>query len=475
MKLAVVVQRYGPSINGGAELHARYVAEHLARHVDVEVLTTCATDYVTWRNELRPGADVVNGVTVRRFPVKYERDPHDFGRRSERVFKTVHSLSDELAWLRAEGPMVPSLVDHLKDHSQNYDFCIFFSYRYYHAFHGIRATSSRAVLVPTAERDEAIGLAMFQPIFRGVRALMYNSQEERAMIRAVSGNESVPGVVVGVGSEIAGNPQPGRFRQKYDLPGPFALYIGRVDRNKGCEELFQLFQSYLRDAQGELSLVLIGHSLLEVPKHPRIRALGMLDDLDKFDALAAADVLIMPSYFESLSMVILEAWALGRPVIVNGRCDVLKGQCLRSNAGLYYDNPIEFIETLRAIERHRWLSAALGRNGRHFFREHYDWPVIERKYLDMFGRLSREPGATAIGALPGWFERRHRNLAPAAEVLARLPQGTAPIDHSDQAPRREVQPAPIAEFPARADGPHARPFHSRQERGRPHRRGGRGR
>ena len=56
VKLAVVVQRYGADINGGAELHARYVAEHLARHAEVEVLTTCARDYVTWRNELPPGA-----------------------------------------------------------------------------------------------------------------------------------------------------------------------------------------------------------------------------------------------------------------------------------------------------------------------------------------------------------------------------------------------------------------------------------
>ena len=79
MKLAVIVQRYGAELNGGAELHARYVAEHLAQHAEVEVLTTCATDYITWRNELDPGPDVVNDVPVRRFPVSRERDVDDFG------------------------------------------------------------------------------------------------------------------------------------------------------------------------------------------------------------------------------------------------------------------------------------------------------------------------------------------------------------------------------------------------------------
>src|SRR5438067_5594939 len=101
MKLAVVVQRYGADINGGAELHARYIAERLSRHAQVEVLTTCATDYVTWRNELPAGVDTVNGITVRRFRVRHERDPRVFGRRSHRVFEERHSVADELAWLDA--------------------------------------------------------------------------------------------------------------------------------------------------------------------------------------------------------------------------------------------------------------------------------------------------------------------------------------------------------------------------------------
>ncbi len=427
MKLAVVVQRYGQAINGGAELHARYVAEHLATHAEVEVLTTCATDYVTWRNELAPGVERVNNVAVRRFRVKHERDPRLFGRRSTQVFARTHSLADELQWLDAEGPASPALVDYLRRHFATYDYCLFFSYRYYHAYHGARAAAPRAILVPTAERDSAIGLAMFHPVLRGVRALMYNSHEERAMIHAASGNEDVPGVVVGIGSQVPQNPQPARFRQKFGIRELFAIYVGRIDENKGCKELFEFFQGYLRDMTGRLSLVLIGNSLLKVPSHPRIRHLGFLDDTDKFDAMAAADLLIMPSYFESLSMVALEAWALGRPVLANGRCEVLKGQCIRSNAGLYYETYSEFIESLAAIERNRWLSAALGHNGRHFFREHYDWPVIERKYLEMFDRLSKEPAsaARAMAPLPGWFARRRRDLPPADAVLVQLRPGPA--------------------------------------------------
>src|SRR5262249_4097469 len=165
MKLAVVVQRYGQAINGGAELHARYIAEHLARHAQVEVLTTCATDYVTWRNDLEAGVEEVNGVGVRRFKVKHERDPKVFGRRSGRVFEQPPSLGDELAWLDAEGPTSPALVEYIAKHAADYDFCLFFSYRYYHSYYGARAAGGRAILVPTAERDATTGPPPFPPPF----------------------------------------------------------------------------------------------------------------------------------------------------------------------------------------------------------------------------------------------------------------------------------------------------------------------
>jgi glycosyltransferase involved in cell wall biosynthesis len=493
VKLAIVVQRYGLAINGGAELHARYVAEHLARHAQVEVWTTCATDYVTWHNELPAGEERVNNIPVRRFPVKRERDPLVFGRLSERIFNQPHSIADELEWLDEEGPSSPTLVSHIERHAGEFDFVLFFSYRYYHAFHGVRAAGSKAVLIPTAERDPAAGLALFAPVFRGVRALMYNSPEERSMIQAISGNVDVPSVVVGVGSEVPGNTQPQRFRQKFGVRGPFAVYVGRIDENKGCRELFDHFEAYLREQAGRLTLVLIGNSILDIPKHPRIRHLGFVNDSDKFDAIAAADLLVMPSFFESLSMVALEAWALGKPVLANAKCDVLKGQCIRSNAGLYYESRSEFVETLRALEFNKWLAGSLGRSGRQYYHDHYDWPVIERKYLDMLQQLSRATGSTVIEPLPGWMERRKATCLPSAQVVAAVPSGpsvapemtvprpTGPVSppipkRMPPPPERVARPsAPPPERAARSSAPQperaARPSSSQRRsagrRGRP--------
>ncbi len=434
MRLAVIVQRYGFEINGGAELHARYIAERLARHADVEVLTTCARDYVTWRNEYPAGAESINGVPVRRFPVARERDAYEFGLQCRRVFEEPHSLADELRWLSSQGPTSPALLAYLARREERYDFCLFFSYRYYHAYHGIRAVPRRALLVPTAERDPAIGLSLFGPTFRGVRGILYNSFEERALIQHVSGNRTVPGVVVGVGSEVPDQASATRFRARTGITGRFALYVGRIDPNKGCAELFSHFRGYATEG-GRLELVLAGSAQMPVPDDPRIRHLGFVSDEEKYDALAAADLLIMPSPYESLSMVTLEAWAMGLPVLVNGACDVLRGQAVRSNAGLYYTSYPEFAETLRRLESAPRLRAGLGANGRRYFERHYVWPEIDRKYLDLLHRLQREEPAAdgrTMEPMPGWLGRRRRRLPPAAEVVERAPRGpVAPADSRD--------------------------------------------
>ena len=423
MRLAIVVQRYGADIGGGAELHARYIAERLSSRFEVRVLTTCARDYLTWRDDFSPGLEEINGVSVERFRVSRERDLRDFGTRSHRVFGRTHSLQEELDWLTSQGPVSPALISRLRRSVDEFDFVLLFSVRYYHAYYGARAVPKRAILIPTAEREPAIGLAIFQPIFRGVRAIMYNSPEERATIHALAGNQDVPGVVVGVGSAIPVGVEPERARQKFGLSRPFLVYIGRIDPNKGCAEMFDFFQRYVARFGPELDLILIGTPALPIPDDPQIRHLGFVSDQEKFDVLGAAEALIMPSLFESLSMVTLEAWALGRPVLANARCDVLAGQCLRSGAGLCYQNAGEFSAALDRFLGDRAFADALGSRGREYFTRHYSWPVIERKYVDMLDKLAAQPESRQMEPTPGWYARRRTTVPAATTILADLPAG----------------------------------------------------
>jgi glycosyltransferase involved in cell wall biosynthesis len=239
----------------------------------------------------------------------------------------------------------------------------------------------KAILVPTAEHDEVIYLRLFKRLFHMPGAIIYNSHEEKEIINKVSGNEQVPGDIVGVGSELPVTFSPQTFREAFNITGKYFVYIGRLDENKGVPILLEYYLKLLRETNVEMTLVLLGKSVIEIPGHPRIKYLGFMMNEGKFNALYGAEFLVIPSQFESLSMVALEAWAIGKPVVANGRTEVLQGQCRRSNAGLWYTNYEEFKEIILLLAENEGLKKILGKNGRTFFETHYSWPVIENKYL----------------------------------------------------------------------------------------------
>ena len=219
------------------------------------------------------------------------------------------------------------------------------------------------------------------------RAFIYNSFEERRMIERVSRNGRIPGDIVGVGIEVPRLSSGERFRQKHGIEGDYILYIGRIDENKGCHRLFEYFLKFKAETGSPVKLILIGNAVLKIPSHPDLLPLGFLSEEDKFDALEGARLLVMPSFYESLSMVTLEAWAMKKPVLANARCEVLKGQCQRSNGGLFYDDYEEFKEGLELFLGSEELCRAVGRNGRKYYEAHYTWENIENKYLTLIGGL----------------------------------------------------------------------------------------
>jgi glycosyltransferase involved in cell wall biosynthesis len=392
------VQRYGEAVDGGAEYHCRLVAERLARRHQVEVITSCAKNYITWANELPAGLGFVNGIPVRRFKVKRARDPDRFGRRSQKVFQGPHDERDELKWLEEQGPFSPSMMRYLRRNHGRYDYFIFFSYRYYHSYYGVGTLPQQSLLVPTAEKDEVLGLSIFRRFFQLPRAIVYNSYEERELIWELTGNREVRGDVVGVGTEVPAKMDAARFRQNHRVDDRYVIFIGRVDRNKGCPQLFNNLRRYREETGSKIRLVLVGGKKMDLPDDPYIYYAGYLSEEEKWSALAGSELLIMPSELESLSMVTLEAWAAGRPVLANGKCDVLRGQCRRSNAGLYYTDYYEFREALDLLEKDRELRGKLGRNGQRFFQDHYRWEVIENKYNHLLELLVQEDSVAEEGA-----------------------------------------------------------------------------
>lgn len=386
-KIAFVVQRYGLDVNGGAEFHCRLIAERMVKYFDVEVLTTCAIDYMTWKNEYVAGVEELNGLKIRRFPVDFPRDVSKFNKFSLTIFGKKHTEADELEWMKLQGPYSTQLLDHIEKNNKDYDHFIFFTYLYCTTFFGLPLVKDKAILVPTAHDEPPIYLSIFKSLFNIPQAIIYNTEEEKGFLNSKFKNQNILSDIVGIGIDIPKDINENDFTEKYNFDN-FIIYVGRIDESKGCKQLFEYFLKFKNETGSELKLVLLGNPVMKIPKHPDIACLGFVNDQDKYNAIKAAKMLIMPSRYESLSMVLLEAWHCKKPVLVNGQCEVLKGQCIRSNAGLWYENYEEFRECLDLLLADEHLRDQLGDKGRKFVDMNYSWETIEKKYLDLIERVA---------------------------------------------------------------------------------------
>ena len=383
--LLVVVQRYG-DVAGGAEAHARMLANKLKPHLDVAVATTTALDYWTWENALTAGIAQVDGVPVQRFPVAKPR-ARAFHSYERRAFATDHTLASELAFLEAQGPVAPELAEHLRRHGRDYDHVLFFTYIYWTTVFGLPLVPERAMLVPTAHDEPAITLAMYRRVFHLPRAIAYNTDEERAMVERRFANARIPNEIVGVGIDAPPAAIPDRFRSQHGIDGPYFLYLGRIVQSKGVDALLEHWATWRSHATAPATLVLAGHQEMPISPRADVRSVGTIGDDEKWDAYAGATALLVPEAFQSLSLVALEAWAMGRPVIAPASSNVLASMSRRASAGLTYRGTAEFAEICELLLEKPRIGDRLGRCGREFVARTYTWPVVVDKYLDLFAEV----------------------------------------------------------------------------------------
>ncbi len=410
MKIAFVVQRYGTEILGGAEYHCRLIAEKLADRHQVEVLTTCAREYTTWANEYPEGTDRVRGVTVRRFATTRTRDMAAFNTFSDWIFTTSHTRHDELEWLKQQGPWAPGLIEHLERSHAQYDALIFFTYLYAPTVLGLKVAPAKSLLVPTTHDEPALRLGIYQDVFASPAGIVWNTDVERQFVSSMFRLRALVEDVVGCGVDLPEGEAvdslertviapPSReplaphlegrantFRRRHRMHGPFILYGGRIDPGKGCEELLEYFQAYLRE-NGDATLMLMGSKLMPLPDVPWVKYAGLLSEAERLRALEAATIVVVPSPFESLSLLALEGMAVGNPVLCNAHADVLVAHCRRSNAGLFYSSREEFAECIHLLLADGSLRERMGDNGKAYVTENYSWDVIMAKYDKLMAAL----------------------------------------------------------------------------------------
>lgn len=389
-KVAFVIQRYGEEIIGGSETLAREIAERLSDVYDIEIITTCAKDYWSWNNEYPQGLSHINGVKVRRFKTDRSRDKN-FNKYYESILQNKNrSILDEIEWMNKQGPFSSELLAYLRYNHQKYNLIVFFTYIYFNCYYGIQIAPEKSILIPTAHDEPPIYFDIFNTVFYLPKGIIFLTEEEKIFVqnrfKGLKSKLEVIGMGIDQGINVVDSQQ--NFK---DLEKPYILYMGRIDYSKKVDQLIDYFIKFKKDNKiPELKLYLAGKSNMKIPKRNDIQYLGFIEDKHKMELISNAFLFVLPSQFESFSISTLEAMYNKVPVLVNGKCKVLKGHVRRSNAGLYYENYREFEQALLFLYNNKDVYEVMRINGERYVKENYDWNVIKEKYTTFFYELIRD-------------------------------------------------------------------------------------
>lgn len=393
LRFTFVIARYGRDLLGGAERLARNVAGRLAsRGHDVRVLTSCARSYATWANDYPPGPSLEDGVHIERYVVTRRRLP---GVNVLKFFSSSLPRSSLVsrAWIRAQGPVVPELLERLPAEARERDVLVFLQLLTYTTLFGTPSVAEKCALVPLVHEERGIETELARLTLALPRALLVNTPEEADIIRAVAGLHTAPVQVVAVGLDRP----PARPAHPPAVPQPYLTFMGRVGKMKpllrtwyalmtqtGLPPLRAFGQSF---AWRDVRLVIVGERSAEAARLRNVVQMGYVDDETRWDILRMTTALVNPSLYESLSLVLLEAWAVGRPVVVNARCHVTSGLVRRSDGGLaldFADPAAAARDIARALEEPERRNA-MGQRGEAFATRTFEWDRV----LDAYEAVAR--------------------------------------------------------------------------------------
>ena len=390
-KIGFVIPWYGEDIPGGAEMELRGLVHHLKNAgMELEILTTCVKEFTSdWNvNYHRDGLTDVNGIAVRRFKVR-KRDTQAFDGVNTKLMNGQMLTKDEEQTFIREMVNSDALYEYMEKHKDEYGLYVFIPYMFGTTYYGSRVCPEKAVLIPCFHDETYIYMRIFREAYSRVAGIVYNAQPEYDLMQPIYNLEHTEQEVIGVGMDTDISYDKERFYSKYHIEDPFIVYAGRKDEGKNIYTLIRYFEKYKERMGNHLKLVLIGGGKVEIPDAIKgdVHDLGFVDRQDKYDIIAASQLLCQPSKNESFSIVIMESWLCGRPALVHRDCEVTKHFVQDSNGGLYFSDYMEFEGCVNYILDHPEEAKAMGENGCRYVKEHFDWPVVVKKYQDFFKRV----------------------------------------------------------------------------------------
>jgi len=382
MKIAFVIPWYG-DIPGGAENECKRTAENLQKSgIEVEILTTCVKEFLSdWNNNFyKEGVYEVNGITVRRFRLR-QRDTKLFDRINLKLMHNQKVSPHEEVKYITEMINSDNLYKYISENTSKYDYFLFIPYMFGTTYFGSKICPERSILIPCLHDESYAYMGIYKKMFEGVRGIIFHSDLELKLAEKLYDlkcNKRVLGE--GIDTEIQFDRK--RFQKKNGINDEFLLYAGRREIGKNVPMLVDYFIKYKKENDNNLRLILIGNGEVNIPRsqNKNIIDLGFVPIQDKYDAYSAATVLCQPSVNESFSIVIMESWLCGTPVLVHANCEVTRDHCIKSNGGLYFNNYEEFKECINFYRMNPHLARKMGNNGRDYVINNYAWNKVVEKY-----------------------------------------------------------------------------------------------
>jgi len=390
MKIAFIVPRFEPDLAGGAEVHCQRLAERVAASGhQVELFSTCARDHFTWKNHYEPGNKAVNGVTVRRFLVDPNRVTPRFLLIQRKIDHRVPiSEKEELAWME-DSVRSRRMEEFMAKNKDRYDWFIFMPYLFGTTYWGIQSAQEKSLLIPCLHDEPFAYLEIFKKMFNQAQGVMFNTYPEMNLAKNIYQMPDEKATMVSMGFESNANAEPSLFRNKYNVRDPFILFAGRREGGKNIDLLMNYFRAFNKQYKTNLKLVLMGSGKVDLSGEDKnfIFDLGYVPEEYKKSASSAALVFCQPSVNESLSIVLMESWAAGRPVMVHGDCAVTKDHCRRSNGGLYFKNYPEFEECVNYLKNNPAIADKMGQNGRDYVKNEYSWEAVLKRFEESVNKF----------------------------------------------------------------------------------------
>lgn len=388
--IVFIIPWYGDDIRGGAEMECNYLAHSLSDvGYPVEVFTSCVKDAASDRgtNTIEPGNYQESGITVRRFKVREQRNLDNYNQSNLRIYNNDNFTKKDEKIYFEEDINSPDMYEYITKHKDKYRVFIFMPYLYGITFNGSNYCEDKSILIPCLHDESYAYMDILKRKMNSFKGMVFLSKPEKDLAERLYGLERVKKKVLGAEVETGwqNNCDAERFRDKFKISGEFILYAGRKDPGKKADELIEFFLKYKEESNSDLKLIMIGGGALpvEIPYKYQMDVidLGFVSVEDKHDAFAACTLFCNPSYYESFSIVIMEAWLAKRPVLVSEHCMVTTNFAEETNGGLWFANYEIFKGCINYMIENPKICAQMGENGYQYVMEHFTKEAIANNYI----------------------------------------------------------------------------------------------